>query len=667
VSAGDVIADVETDKATVGFEVQEGGYIAKILLPDGTKDVDVGTPAVIIVENKEDLAAFKDYKAGGGSKAKAEPKKEAPKETQKESSTSSNRSDLPSHSTLTMPALSPTMQKGNISKWVKQEGDQVSAGDVIADVETDKATVGFEVQEGGYIAKILLPDGTKDVDVGTPAVIIVENKEDLAAFKDYKAGGASKGAKKEAPKETRESSKSEESVSAGPTKSLPKHTKLTMPALSPTMQEGKIVSWAKQVGDKLAPGDVLADVETDKATVGFEMQEDGYLAKLLVEAGGTTIKVGDVVAIVVDEESEVKAFKDLSVADILAALKGGAPKSGGQPAKKEEPKREESRAESTSQQRRDTSSGERTKASPLARKIASENKFDISGMKGSGPGERVLKHDVETAMESKKAQAATQKVEVSKERAEVSKEKAAPAKQQLQFDKKSSTGNDYLDKPVTTMRKVIAERLLESKTKLPHYYLTTEVVMNNLIKAREELNKDGTVKISVNDFIIKACALALIEVPEVNAQWLGDTIRIFKDADISIAVDIGDGLITPIIPAANKKGLGEISSTMKDLASRAKNKKLKPHEYQGGTFSISNLGMLGVHHFSAVINPPQAAILAIGTTEKKIVPDEKNGFRTDNVTTVTLSCDHRAIDGAVGARWLQAFKKYIERPALMLL
>jgi len=472
--------------------------------------------------------------------------------------------------------------------------------------------------------------------------------------------------------------------------SEPTNVKLAMPALSPTMEQGNIIKWHVKEGDKVGPGDNVCDIETDKATLGFEMQDEGYIAKILVGDGTKGVKVGTPIVILVDKQGDVAAFANYKAdAPAPTAAKTEAPKQAEtpkQPAPQTITKPAESSHEhhstnfkgnhhrtnvqirfthgrANSQARGGSShgaqshaQGDRVIASPLARKVAREKGIDLSQVQGSGPNGRILVHDVETFT----PRAATET------KAEAPKAGAAGQKAVPQQPGATAQGNQYQDIPLTSVREIIAKRLLESKTTIPHYYLKIEVTMDEISAMREKLNKESKSKISFNDIFIKAASLACREVPEVNSQWHGSFIRKYKNADVSVAVDTGSGLITPIVFAANTKGLNEIATTTKALVDKAKTNTLKPQEFQGGTFSISNLGMLGISRFSAVINPPQSCILAVGKTGKKIVPDGES-FKEVNVMEVTLSCDHRVVDGAVGARWLQAFKGYLEKPYTMLL
>lgn len=573
-----------------------------------------------------------------------------------------------------MPALSPTMKKGNLLKWNFKVGDELKAGDALCEIETDKASLSFELQDDGYLAKILIAEGTKDIDIGTPVAILVNKKGDVAALANWtpeasatqappqsSSSGTSsssghdnyKGAHRSNVSSNSESVSGSTQTQAGasqgsqastPAVNLPKFNKINMPALSPTMTSGKIIKWQKKVGDKLNPDDVLADVETDKATIDFVFQDEGYLAKFLVQEGGGDIQVGKPVAIIVDKKEDIEKFANVSAEQILG---GGAP------------------SPQTIQTQQTQRFGERIFASPLARQTAGSMGVDLSQVQGSGPSGRILKHDVQE--QGNKAQQRTEHPS-----AQTIQQQASREEKKVDQGKKVEKGvvgvNSYIDEPVTSMREVIARRLLESKTTVPHYYLESEIVMDKVTALREKLNgiKDAKTKISFNDIFIKAAALALIDVPEVNSQWHGTYIRKFKNADISVAVDTGKGLITPIVFNANSKGFNEISLNVKDLADRAKKNALKPDEFIGGTFSISNLGMMGVSSFAAVINPPQACILAIGKTDSKLVK-EGDSIKSINVMRVVLSCDHRVVDGAVGAKWLQRFKGYLEVPETMLL
>ncbi|KAI8818358.1 2-oxoacid dehydrogenases acyltransferase-domain-containing protein [Fimicolochytrium jonesii] len=439
--------------------------------------------------------------------------------------------------------------------------------------------------------------------------------------------------------------------------SYPPHTILNMPALSPTMTAGNLGQWHKKIGDEIQPGDVLVEVETDKATMDFECQDEGFLAKIFIDAGTKDVDVNKPIAILVENKDDVGKFTEYKLEESSDAP--GEPKKVESPPKKEakdeqkEVKREtkEESAPATAPSSKPASSGDRIFASPLAKQLAAEKGIDLGSIQGTGPNGRIVKDDVLNF----KPSAATKPGAASPTSAP-----AAPA-----------PGASYVDIPLSNVRKVIASRLQESKQQIPHYYLTQEINVDKILRLRELLNSqaNGKYKLSVNDFVIKASALALKAVPEVNSSWQGTSIRQFTNADIAVAVATETGLITPIVHRAEGVGLSHISAKVKALAEKARANKLQPNEYQGGTFTISNLGMYGISHFTAIINPPHAAILAVGGAQDKLVLDDttEKGFRTSKVMNVTLSCDHRVVDGAVGAKWLGVFKSYLENPLTMLL
>ncbi len=412
---------------------------------------------------------------------------------------------------------------------------------------------------------------------------------------------------------------------------------IQMPALSPTMEEGTLSKWLVKEGDKISSGDVLAEIETDKATMEVESIDDGIVGKLLVDEGSENVPVGTLIAVLLEEGEDADAVADVSA-------KAPEPKKAG---KKEEAKEIKGPAAPKKEQRPESGKAngkDRIFASPLARRLAADKGVDLADVKGSGPHGRIVKADIEGS-EARLSAGSAQKAP------SVAAEGDAP----------------YEEVKLSNMRKVIAKRLTESKQTVPHYYLTVDCEIDKLLAARKEINDglDGD-KISVNDFVIRASALALMKVPDANVQFGGDVMRRYSRADISVAVAIKDGLVTPIIRGADQKGLLTISREMRELAGKAKEGKLAPEDYQGGTFSISNLGMFGIKQFDAVINPPQAAILAVSAGELR--PVVKDGQLVPaTVMTCTLSCDHRAIDGAAGATFLKAFKGFIDEPVTMLL
>ncbi|MBT5074875.1 MAG: pyruvate dehydrogenase complex dihydrolipoamide acetyltransferase [Kordiimonadaceae bacterium] len=416
---------------------------------------------------------------------------------------------------------------------------------------------------------------------------------------------------------------------------------LHMPALSPTMETGTLAKWLVKVGDTVESGTMIAEIETDKATMEFESIDDGVVGKILVEEGAENIPVGQLIAVLLEEGEDASVADDVSAAEPVA-VKEEVPAPVGAPVVAPAAPAPVAVAAPAPAPVVQASTGDRVFASPLARRIAEQSGYDISAISGTGPRGRVIKRDVESYTPSAAASAV-----------------AGPAP--IDGDA------PYEVIKLSNMRKVIAKRLTESKQNVPHFYLSVDIELDNLLAARKNLNAmSDEYKISVNDFVIKACAMALIKVPEANVQFHGDVMHQFKRADISVAVAIEGGLITPVVRGAEQKGLRAISDETKDLAKRAHAGKLAPEEYSGGTFSISNMGMMGIKQFDAVINPPQAAILAVGSGEQR--PVVKNGeLSVATVMTVTLSCDHRAIDGAVGAAYLGALKMFLQEPSTMLL
>ncbi len=433
-------------------------------------------------------------------------------------------------------------------------------------------------------------------------------------------------------------------------------TEILMPALSPTMTEGNLARWLKQEGDSVAAGDVIAEIETDKATMEVEAVDEGKLGKIIVQAGTEGVAVNDVIGLLLEEGEDESA---LDAVDTSGGNGSASPKPGDVEAPKDEavtPSAEKAEAKpATSGNGGDK--GERIFASPLARRMAEKAGLDLAALSGSGPRGRIIKTDIEAALEKGVGKAAPKTAE---QPTAAPSPAGAPAA--------GAPEAPHKEIGLSNMRKVIARRLTESKQQVPHFYLTVDCELDALLKLRKDLNerKGATYKLSVNDLVIKATAIAIRQKPAVNATWGGDKLYQFEDIDVSVAVAIDGGLITPIIRKADQKGLATISAEMKDLASRAKEGKLKPEEFQGGGFSISNLGMFGIKNFSAVINPPQACILAVGAGEQR--PVVKNGaLAIATLMSCTLSVDHRVVDGALGAEWLQAFKGLIEDPISLML
>ncbi|HLB80309.1 MAG TPA: pyruvate dehydrogenase complex dihydrolipoamide acetyltransferase [Dongiaceae bacterium] len=416
--------------------------------------------------------------------------------------------------------------------------------------------------------------------------------------------------------------------------------KILMPALSPTMTEGNLVKWHKKEGDAVRAGDVVAEIETDKATMEVEATDEGRLGRIVVPEGTEGVKVNAVIALLLGEDEDAASLAKAEAAPAPAAPAKAAPATPSPAAKPAAPP-----AKPASEPAAPETPGERVFASPLARRMAEQAGLDLAAIKGSGPHGRIVKADIDAA-----------------------RGRAAPAAAAAKPAVAPAAGLPaYTELPVSGIRKVIARRLVEAKREAPHFYLTIDCEIDALLKIRQDLNAHSDkYKLSVNDFVVRAAALALRQVPAANASWAETAIRRYHAADISVAVAIPDGLITPIIRNADAKGLAVISNEMKDLADRARAGKLKPEEFQGGTFSVSNLGMYGIREFAAVINPPQGAILAVGAGEQRAVVKD-GALAVATVMSCTLSIDHRVVDGVVGAEFLAAFKKLIENPLAMLL
>jgi len=568
---------------------------------------------------------------------------------------------------ILMPRLSDTMTEGVIAAWHKKVGDNVKKGDLLAEVETDKATMELESYKDGTLLHIGGDKGSK-LQVNDLLAIIGTAGEDVSSLV---AGGSNAAAtkpekqEKSQPEKKQDKKESEKQTAAQPpaspapggiavTTSIPDQVRekpqtlpsidiskmeevVLMPRLSDTMTEGVIAGWNKKVGDTVKKGEVLAEIETDKATMELESYKNG---KLLYQGAqkGEKIAVNDLLCII-GEEGKV------DVNAVVAAAKGAGATASAPDKSEEAPKEAAETAEVAVADESHSSVNGRVKASPLAKRLAAEKGIDISKVNGSGDGGRIVKSDIDNY---KPAAAG-------KEMAPAAKTPAAaeqPAK-------------GFTETPVSQMRKVIAKRLAESKFSAPHFYLTMSIDMDKAVESRAKINEVSKVKISFNDFVLKACAVALKQHPAVNSSWLGDKIRTNYDINIGVAVAVEDGLLVPVVRAADTKSLSEIAVEVKDYAQRAKDKKLQPQDWEGNTFTISNLGMFGIEEFTAIINPPDACILAVGGISQ--VPVVKNGAVVPgNVMKVTLSCDHRVVDGATGSAFLQTLKGLLEEPLRML-
>ena len=539
---------------------------------------------------------------------------------------------------IRMPLLSDTMTEGKIVTWNKKVGDKVKSDDVLADVETDKATMEVTGYADGTLLYIGVPAG-EAAKINQIIAIVGKEGEDYKALLDGDKDAAKVAPAKEMPTENNK----ESAKPAAAKVALPAGAKeIRMPLLSDTMSEGKIVSWNKKVGDLVKSDDVLADVETDKATMEVVGYEEGTLLYIGVEAGSAA-KINEIIAIVGKPGTDVSAYIAAEKSGINAATAPTTTSIAAIAVNTEA---------AAIESKEDASVDQRIKASPLAKKLAADKGIDLSKVSGSGDNGRITKKDIDSYVPvAKQAVADSPKTAIDAKA-------VAPA-----FVASGQEG--FTDTPLTQMRKVIARRLSESKFDAPHFYLTMEINMDNAITSRVAMNEVSPVKISFNDMIIKASAMALRHHPDVNSSWMGDFIRHNQHIHIGSALALPEGLIVPVIRFADQKSLSQIAADAKELYGKAKDKKLQPNEFSGNTFTISNLGMMDIEEFTAIINPPDSAILAVGAIKEKVVK-MGDGFGVTNVMKLTLSCDHRSVDGAVGAAFLQTLKKFLENPVTML-
>src|SRR5690554_2397011 len=535
---------------------------------------------------------------------------------------------------ITMPRLSDTMTEGTVATWLKKVGDKISEGDILAEIETDKATMEYESFYSGTLLHIGVQEG-ETAAVDSVLAIIGNEGEDYKALLE---GGKSDSSEEKSETKQEATASEGESVSEEPTAKaeIPAGVEIiTMPRLSDTMTEGTVAAWLKKVGDKVSEGDILAEIETDKATMEFESFYSGTLLHIGIQEGESA-PVDSVLAIVGPEGTDVSGVIASGGKPVAKKSEKKENQSSSESTKKEEPAKEESAKNNTG----------RIFASPLAKKIAEEKGIDLSQVKGSGENGRIVKSDVENFTSSEKA------VESKVEKSSV--QTFVPAGETHAEEVKNSQ-----------MRKTIAQRLSESKYTAPHYYLTIEIDMDNAIASRKTINSLPDTKVSFNDMVVKACAMALKKHPKVNSQWTENATIINHHVNIGMAVAVEDGLVVPVINHTDLLSLTQIGSTVKDLAGKAKNKKLQPKEMEGSTFTVSNLGMFGIKEFTSIINQPNSAILSVGAIIEK--PVVKNGqIVIGNTMTVTLACDHRTVDGATGAEFLQTLRSYIENPVTML-
>jgi pyruvate dehydrogenase E2 component (dihydrolipoamide acetyltransferase) len=538
---------------------------------------------------------------------------------------------------IRMPKMSDTMTEGVIAAWHKKVGDKVKSGDLLAEVETDKATMEMESYEDGTLLHIAAEAKSAVPIDGVIAIIGKEGENIDALLAEIKGGGATTAAPKAEAKS--------EAPAAAPTSapavdlSSIKAEAILMPKMSDTMVEGTIVAWHKKVGDTVKSGELLAEVATDKATMEMESYEDGTLLHIEVKEG-EAVQIDGLIAII--------GVKGTDVTPIINAYKNGG-KPSAAPVAKEVAKSETASAPSSAPATHGSaSSDDRSKVSPLARKIASDKGIDIKQVKGSGDHGRIVKRDIENFKASDTAAPAT-------------KGASTPA-----VSLPSVVGEEsFTEVPVSQMRKVIVKRLSESLFTAPHFYITMEINMDKAIEARVSINEVATAKVSFNDMVIRATAAAIRKNPMVNASWQGDKIRINNHIHIGVAIAIEDGLVVPVVRFADSKSLSHISMEVKELGAKAKSKKIQPADMSGNTFTISNLGMFGVDEFTSIINSPDACILSVGGIKQ--TPIVKNGqIVVGNIMKVTLACDHRVVDGAIGSAFLQTLKSYLEDPVRIL-
>lgn len=533
-----------------------------------------------------------------------------------------------------MPKMSDTMTEGVIAKWHKKVGDQVKSGELMAEIETDKATMDYESFNEGTVLYLGAKEGDA-VKVDDILAVVGKKGEDYKALLEGAGQAAEKGGVVEKPKEEAPKSDGGEKIDTSGIKA----EIVLMPKMSDTMTEGVIAAWHKKVGDSVKSGELLAEVETDKATMEYESYNTGTLLYIGAKAG-ESVAVNGVLAIIGEKGADFET--------LLKAQKGNASGEKASPAK-EEQKSQPSASESKAPSKASENNGEngRIKASPLAKSLAKEKGYDISKITGTGDFGRVTKRDVENY----------------KPESAVTSAKAGQAAVVLP---KVVGEESYEDITLSQMRKTIARRLAESKFSAPHFYLTMEINMDKAVEARKSINEVSPVKISFNDLVVKAAAAALRQHPDVNVSWLGDKMRKNHHIHIGIAVAVKDGLVVPVVRFADNKSLSHIASEVKDLAQKAHDKKLQPSDWEGSTFTISNLGMFGIEEFTAIINPPDACILAVGGIKE--TPIVKNGqVVPGNIMKVTLSCDHRAVDGAVGAAFLKTLKGLLEDPVRIMI
>ena len=539
---------------------------------------------------------------------------------------------------INMPRLSDTMEEGVVAKWLVGIGDEVKEGDILAEIETDKATMEFESFYEGTLLHIGINEG-QTAAVDTLLAIVGEKDEDITAIIN---GDTNTGGQLDLVDQINETEKIENKpkVSQEISSESNDFQIIKMPRLSDTMEEGTVSSWLVGVGDEVKEGDILAEIETDKATMEFESFYEGTLLYIGINEGQTAV-VDSLLAIIGDKSADfnsaIENFEKVSSDDVVSHEENEIPA--------------EINEDYSSKNVDTSSSNSRILASPLAKKIASEKNIDLSTIQGSGDNGRITKVDVENYKVKEK---------------EISELVDNRVSQSVSATQKSIDGSESFEEIENSqMRKAIARRLKESKFSAPHYYLNIECDMDNAITFRKQYNTLPNTKISFNDIVVKACAIALKQHPKVNSQWFEDKMRLNNHVHIGVAVGVTDGLVVPVIRFANEKSLTKIGSEVKDFASKSKDKKLSPNDMEGSTFTVSNLGMFGISDFTSIINQPNSAILSVGSIVQKPVVKE-NKIEIGNIMKLTLACDHRSVDGVTGSLFLETLKGFIENPVTML-
>lgn len=621
VSAGDVVCEIQTDKAVVSLEVDDDGTLAKIFKPADSGTIKVGTLIAMLAEDGEDWKEVQTKGAPSDSEVSVEAKEEV------EQVIVPTGGSTPGIE-VKMPSLSPTMTEGTIIKWCKIEGDPISAGDVLCEIQTDKAVVSMEWDDDGILAKILIPEGSTGIQVNSLIALTVNEGED---WKDVQIPGS-----------TQESKMPTKKVKKGPSGGNTPGTEIKMPSLSPTMTEGTIVKWCKSEGETISAGDVLCEVQTDKAVVSMEVDDDAILAKILVPEGDAGIQVGTLIALTVEEGQD---WKDVQIP-------------AEEDASEELVSEEAAPVKVASKEVSEAHVVPIARAGPAVMLLCAQYGIDPSNVISTGPRGLIKSDVLKYIKDNNLTPLKIASKPATPKQVETKVQDTTP--QHTTTLQRPRSG--YTDIPLTSMRAVIAKRLSESKSTSPHGYSTAECNINGLNAIRNDFKASG-IKVSLNDLVIKAAATALQLVPEVNLNTVGeDDYQLMPNIDISVAVATPNGLITPIVTDVVGKSLPQISDTVRDLALRARDGKLQLNEFQGGTFTISNLGMYGIKEFTAIINPPQGAIMAVGSGTVEIDADSGKPYQA---MRATLSFDRRFIDENTANIFMATFQRIVEQPQYM--